>query len=215
VSDPPISIINMGNREDNTNPKLIDNNRELTTRPPKNNNKNMVEETKINPPSIPDSFPEVDSLTEEEITILLNNDETLDVFIVALPIVLNMTQVKEELTKGNNSSREDNEKLAKELEKLREEYQRMCNECDTIKKELNEREKVKMSIEQRNSRQSIAQQLSVLAERDDYESEVLVENLLDGEIGDISTFIQAYEEKRNQYWLRKYKSNYLLQGSVR
>jgi len=72
----------------------------------------------------------------------------------------------------------------------------------------------KKNFEERYSKKSISDQLINLSQMDDQVTENLSDALLDGKIGDVNNFITEYESRRNRFWLRKLKANYILNGTV-
>jgi ESCRT-I complex subunit VPS37 len=156
-------------------------------------------------PPIPDSFPELDQLSLEELKELRDNDEKFRVFFQNQPMPTMANEMCEQIMKSNEGIARINLDFIDQTEKLQNSVLNLQHEALKHWQEfqaLSARHKATML--KFDPLRLLSQMQSSLTQID-YESEILATEYLEGKV-ELNTFVKRELDLRKLYHLRKAKA---------
>ncbi|KAL0481846.1 vacuolar protein sorting protein 37A [Acrasis kona] len=165
-------------------------------------------DTRIPIPPIPNTFEEVDRLTDDEIKDMLNdaNQHKFNEFFDNLTYVKNLKKIHKDLRDANMAIAMGNinkeEQVAKKKQPLIVKQQTL----QTVQDEYNKKAVVQNEIATRYSPQNLLSMLNRKIDEVDKESEDIGERFLDQK-GDVKTFMDEFVAKKSLYYLRREKKD--------
>jgi len=158
----------------------------------------------VSRPSVPATFPELDSKGVNELTLLLNDETEFAKFFENLPSVITSKKLREDLKSSNQELAQKILAKEAEVEKLRQE---VAGKNDSIKEKRSTFElklQRQQEVVKKFSTPALIDKLSEKAQEADEASEALAKQFHSGGM-DHKEFIKTYMETRKLYHLRSAK----------
>ncbi|KAK6642960.1 hypothetical protein RUM43_004462 [Polyplax serrata] len=154
------------------------------------------------------SFPELLSLSNEELQLLNNNQDKLDEFVCSLKPCVDCNNLIESRFVDVESIARDNLSKQGRLENLKKQVLKQVEQAKALKASFDSKNKEFEKLCQQFQPLNICHVLRLEAINSDEESEVIAEKFLNKEI-DIEQFLVEYIEKRKVSHIRKTKEEKL------
>ena len=156
-------------------------------------------------PSIPPSFPELDSMSRNEVQELLDDEGKFHLFVESMSALATLVDLKDSIFKGNVETAGANLKHEEELGAL-------CAEVTTLQESLQEKiatfrelEKMQNDLFSPPDKQKVIKRLTAAKKEAFDESEELASSWIDNGEMDIDDFVLRFLEKRTIHHVRAVK----------
>jgi len=170
-------------------------------------NKPMQTHTAL--PAVPTSFPELDSKTPAELSLLLSDELEFKKFFESLPNVQTMKKLRDDLRDNNESLAKKNLAKEAEIQKLQMDLNNRLNVIAEKRASYEQKAQRQQEIMKQFSTTSLIDQLTESATEAEQQSEAIAKKFLGGEI-DNKDFMKDFVEKRKLFHLRSAKKESLM-----
>lgn len=156
------------------------------------------------PAKVPNSFPELDGLSLEELKDLIDKPEVMDAFLVKLESMKKLEADKEELMRKNEEIARFNLSLQSTLEGSKDELLKKCERVSELKGEFANKSQKQKELSEVLSLVQIRTRLEIAAAQAEEESDAIADEFLSKSMTP-EEFIQKFLEKRKLCHSRRAK----------
>eukprot|EP01027_Heterolobosea_sp_BB2_P010378 GEZU01015233.1.p1 GENE.GEZU01015233.1~~GEZU01015233.1.p1 ORF type:complete len:252 (+),score=75.32 GEZU01015233.1:506-1261(+) len=156
-------------------------------------------------PVIPAVFPELNDKSVEELKDLIENKQAFEDFVNNLEWAKNVTQLLNDLKKGNVALAEQNLSQEQRINELKAEIASLQEQVGKQRAVFDQKAARQQEILQQYTPRVLLDKLNIATSQAEVESDEISSRFIEGDSMDINEFIKAYLEKRSLYYLRKAK----------
>eukprot|EP01010_Urceolus_cornutus_P001323 NODE_1861_length_730_cov_167.491924_g1450_i0.p1 GENE.NODE_1861_length_730_cov_167.491924_g1450_i0~~NODE_1861_length_730_cov_167.491924_g1450_i0.p1 ORF type:complete len:169 (-),score=43.86 NODE_1861_length_730_cov_167.491924_g1450_i0:158-664(-) len=149
-------------------------------------------------------LPEVQRLSVDELTDLLENQAKFEQFFNGLSVIQNRKALNADIQNGNEEMAATNLLMKGQIDSLKLEISELTSIISAQKNELDKKMALKAEIMKQNSPQVLYAKLKEATKQAEDESEKTSESFKKGEM-DLKQFLKDYGDQRKLYHMRKQK----------
>lgn len=145
--------------------------------------------------AIPDSFPELQNMSPEELQKLLDDESALIELFEDRDDVQQLQRERQQLVENNEKLAQENIALKPELEQKQQELIELYSQLEEQRNSLNELQQKQQNLANHYAPHNILARLKIAASEVEEESEAISENFLNGDLA-IEEFLKSYIPKK-------------------
>jgi len=149
-------------------------------------------------------FPEVQSLTSDELLVLLSDETAFESFFASLAAVKHHQAINADIQRGNEEMAAANLSMKTEIKSLEEEITDLANVAQLQRQELDAKLARKQQLMERHSPEALHRLLSAATQQAEQLSDATADAFHAGRM-DLKQFITDYTEQRRTFHLRREK----------
>jgi hypothetical protein len=149
-------------------------------------------------PSIPDRFDEIEQLTDEEITSLLEDERELNCFFLSLKAVQNMRQLCDDLRQSNAETATQTLATLSTIESLQSQATEQQEQLKLAIAEYEEKAKEYRELQMKYTPSALLHQLTQCVNEAETKTDQLTSSLLAGEMN-VDEYIRIFIQEREKY----------------